>query len=107
MIKLEDIKINLSKVQGRETFLGKVSQFGTMKKGKIKTICVENIRLKKTGKQVTSHVWFVYGNAFNKQNIVKGTDIVFRAKVVTYVKGKYQEKIDYSLNFPSHVRVLD
>ena len=102
----EDLRINLSKIHGRETFLGRVSGFGTVKGKETKTICIENIRLENSGEEITSHVWFVCGNAFDKPSIKKGSEISFRAKVVMYVKGVYQERFDYTLNFPSHVQVV-
>ncbi|MCL2687596.1 MAG: hypothetical protein FWE58_03580 [Methanobrevibacter sp.] len=103
---LEDLKEDLSKINGRETFLARVSNFGTAKKTNIKTICLENVRLEKNGEEVASHVWLVCANAFDKPGLKRGTNISFRAKVVTYIKGTYQEKFGYGLNFPSHVQIL-
>ncbi|MEM4099028.1 MAG: hypothetical protein QXW57_04695 [Candidatus Micrarchaeaceae archaeon] len=100
----------------RGEFIATVSRFGT-KTGwngeMIKTVLLTNV--KRDGKLVTDHVWFVVGKRLS--GLKEGDVVKFQARVQEYVKGYRGWKediiidnppsVDLKLSFPTKVEIVD
>ncbi len=107
----------LSEAAGeRKKFRATFSRFG--KKTNFKGYSEETLLLTdvtdcETGLVVTTHLWFSYSTAFQKLNLVEGTQIQFEARVKAYRKGYVNKaaginrrQIDFKLSHPTKVQTL-
>ncbi|WP_141505091.1 hypothetical protein [Paenibacillus luteus] len=57
-----------------------------------------------SGQLLADHLWIEYSQEFEAMKLKRGEQIVFRARVGQYQKGKTGQIVDYKLYYPSNIQ---
>ncbi|MBW5449334.1 hypothetical protein GE107_25235 [Cohnella sp. CFH 77786] len=68
-------------------------------------ILLRNIK-DQDGQLLADHLWVDHCQEFDSLELKEGEQIIFRARVGQYRKGKHGQLVDYTLHYPSNIQRL-